>query len=137
MQGHLVTITSQEERNFITDTFHSVLRNGLFAKTIWLGGFQDTDAAGVLDGWNWVTGEAWGGYTEWASGQPNNLDQNYLAWAYLSTSPARGWHDTPVDYKFWADEPVAYIVEYEAVPVPASFLLLGAGLCVIARLKHE
>ena len=55
MGGHLVTITSQEEQNYI-DSLNKD----------WIGGYRDS-----ADNWKWVTGEKWD-YTNWAEGEPNN-----------------------------------------------------------------
>ena len=76
MNGHLVTIASEDEQNFVADL---VAREGS-KYNYWLGG---TDAAkeGV---WEWVTGEPWS-YSNWRKYQPNNSnsddedgDQNYV-----------------------------------------------------------
>ncbi|MBR5536176.1 MAG: hypothetical protein IKU60_05980 [Clostridia bacterium] len=59
--GHLVTITSEDEQNFI-EYF-----NNVFAY-LWIGAYRER----VIDWeWKWVTGEAWD-YTNWAEGEPNN-----------------------------------------------------------------
>ncbi len=63
--GHLVTITSQDEQDFLYETFGS----GLDEK--WYGGFQDPDQVDPATGWQWVTGEPWD-YTNWAAGEPND-----------------------------------------------------------------
>jgi hypothetical protein len=68
--GHLATITSQEE-------FDYILSLGLtfqFAEGYWLGATDE-----VQEGtWVWITGEPWQ-FTAWFGGEPNNLGQeNYL-----------------------------------------------------------
>ena len=138
MQGHLATITSEAENDFVSSkAFLGSVHGGLFAKTIWLGGFQDTDATGLEDGWHWVTGETWG-VTDWRSGQPDNSSHNFLAMAAGSISPGSGWYDMPDNGKFWRDINTAYIIEYEpaSVPIPGSALLLVSGLCFIFRLRR-
>ena len=63
--GHLVTLTSAEENQFI-----SQLAPGDFL----LGGYQDLDSPEYAEpngGWRWVTSEAWQ-YTAWQSGEPQN-----------------------------------------------------------------
>ena len=61
MGGHLATITSDEEQEFISKTF--VSRNP--SQCYWLGGFGDNK------NWQWITGEKWtvGEYlgTKWKS----------------------------------------------------------------------
>lgn len=76
--GHLATITSQAEMDFIRQL------NGLKKNyNYWLGG-SDAEKEGE---WKWVTGEAWT-YTFWGSGQPDNsqlysgVTENYLQACY-------------------------------------------------------
>ena len=57
--GHLATITSQGEQEFITGKWPG--KNG------WIGAYGDEH------GYAWVTGETWG-YTNWASSQPDNAN---------------------------------------------------------------
>jgi len=56
MRGYLVTITSQEEQDFINANLDYL--------AVWIGGMKTLD-------WGWVSGEAWG-YTNWDDGEPNN-----------------------------------------------------------------
>lgn len=71
--GYLATITSREEQNIITNLIRD--RRNFY----WLGG---TDVS-VEGEWKWITGEVWN-YTNWDSGQPDNLSgydqvpENYL-----------------------------------------------------------
>jgi hypothetical protein len=64
MQGHLVTITSQSEQDFILSTFPTAFTLGYR-----LGAIKGAS------GWEWVTGETFS-YTYWMSGEPNNLGGN-------------------------------------------------------------
>jgi len=67
-RGHLVTITSDAENEFIVRNFGKVL-GGRF----WLGAFKDTRDPNYNDpasGWRWVTGEPWR-YTSWQPNEPN------------------------------------------------------------------
>jgi len=66
--GHLATITSQAEYNYIRSL--GVLPSASY----WLGA-TDEENEGV---WAWVTGEPWS-FTAWAAGEPNNLgNEDYL-----------------------------------------------------------
>ena len=65
LQGHLVTVTSGAETTFL-------VTNGLAVDEYFAGGFQDAGAASPSAGWNWVTGESFGSYTNWGSGEPND-----------------------------------------------------------------
>lgn len=58
--GHLVTITSQEEMDYIYETLD--IGNGRY----WIGAYRDDDS-----NWMWVTGEEWD-YTNWNEGEPND-----------------------------------------------------------------
>ena len=62
MDGHLVTITSQNEQNFIENLINlQGTRNNL-----WIGSFRNSS-----DVWSWVTGESFS-YSNWAKGMPDN-----------------------------------------------------------------
>ena len=58
--GHLATITSKEEDEWIRETFPPSWR-------FWLGGTDEDEE----DKWEWVTGEKWQ-YSSWNGGEPNN-----------------------------------------------------------------
>lgn len=90
--GHLVTITSEEEQNLVTD-----LIIGHKKELFWIG-LNDT----VTDGkWEWVTGEEVV-YTNWSSTEPSNGthdsygDEDYvhiLAKKFNDTKPIGCWND--------------------------------------------
>lgn len=75
--GHLATITSQEENDFINS-----LRNISSFTEYWLGGIKEDDV------WTWITGEEFV-YSDWAPGEPNN--SNGVEY-YLQTWGS--WNDT-------------------------------------------
>ncbi len=56
--GHLVTISSSDEQQFVNSIAH---------KIIWLGGTDE----GNEDNWSWITGEPWN-YSNWDVGIPDN-----------------------------------------------------------------
>ena len=93
MGGHLVTITTKEENDFIKD---EVLKGG--SLYYWLGA-TDEENEGT---WNWVTGEPWS-YTRWRLGQPDNSknSEHYLMMYRHSdsfNSNLNGmWNDENVD----------------------------------------
>lgn len=74
--GYLVTITSQEEQNFI---------ESINSKKLWIGGYLDN---GV---WKWVTNEEWS-YTNWGSGEPNNSSNVVANEGYVAVWPKK-WND--------------------------------------------
>ena len=65
LKGHLVTITSEAENQFLVDSFGSNLRDR------WIGGFQAEGAPEHNGGWTWVTGEVWQ-YTNWDPVEPTS-----------------------------------------------------------------
>ncbi|WP_228488791.1 HYR domain-containing protein [Prolixibacter sp. SD074] len=85
--GHLATITSAEENNFLK-TFAEAL-----GQDVWFG-FTD---AGQEGQWRWVTGEDSTLYTNWNSDEPNNTNSNEN-WAEMygtttSEHEAGSWND--------------------------------------------
>lgn len=105
LRGHLATVTSDQEDQFITTQLpNAVPLNVVF------GGYQDKTAPDYSEpagGWRWVTGEPWG-YTDWNPGEPNNSmngDETYLH--FLSNGH---WNDYP------GAGPQGYVCEYESYP---------------------
>jgi len=69
--GHLVTITSEEENRWISDTFGSILNS----PHAWIGAFQADNSLPADQGWAWVTGEKWT-FTNWGLKEPNDYWQS-------------------------------------------------------------
>lgn len=65
MGGHLATITSQGENNFI----QTILPD---QNAYWIGGYQTKDITIPKNGWKWVTGEKWS-YINWSPEEPNDF----------------------------------------------------------------
>jgi len=73
MRGHLATVTSAEENNFIWQ--YLAKQSGVSA--LFIGGHQFpeiavSDTANWDKNWNWVTGETWK-YTNWSRFEPNKF----------------------------------------------------------------
>ena len=102
-EGYLVTITSQEEQDFII----TLLQN--LGYSCWIGAYQEPSPGdGPADGWYWVTGESWG-YTNWRPGEPNdsnNTEDNQENYAATDTSGE--WNDLG-NVTYFTN---GYIVEY-------------------------
>lgn len=64
--GHLVTITSQEEMDFIVNDLESKSEK---ANCYWVGLQRDGDS------WKWITDEPFS-YSNWAENEPNNYKDN-------------------------------------------------------------
>ncbi len=130
LHGHLATITSAAENEFITTNFST----GVAYEFAWIGGIEPVEN-GV---WRWDGGPEAGiqfafgnaptppyNYANWGGVEPNNNkpDENYLMFnlgATIGGIAAGQWADAaPVPSA--ADPVVGYIVEYE--PVEAGLLL--------------
>ena len=96
--GHLVTINSQEEQDFIYSTFHS-FTSGTYS----IGAYQ-TGSDEPAGGWHWVTGEAWQ-YTNWGISLPDNAGGSEN-WAEFR-APDGSWNDVNDAPRY------GYIVEFE------------------------
>ena len=77
--GHLASIHSSEEQNFLMQTF------GL-TDDIWIGAV-DTDHNGA---WEWTDGSTFD-FSNWVSGQPDG--KQYYAYMDCNDSPSGQWKD--------------------------------------------
>jgi len=101
LTGHLVTITSSEEQQFIRD---SILANAQrFTASYWIGGAQAPDGVEPRGGWQWITGEPWG-FTRWGFNEPNDANNEDV----LAMDREGRWNDS--SDKFGE---TSYIVEFE------------------------
>jgi hypothetical protein len=134
--GHLATVTSTAENQFITSTFPSAI-SGLY----WLGGIQPPGSPEPGGNFQWVTGEAFS-YTNWDGGSPNNFAGIEDAILYNSGSNAFGgtWDDHRSDLAD-AFRGTGYVVEWDQfsqpVPEPSTILLLGFGLAGMAGIRRK
>lgn len=94
--GHLATITSQSEQNFIDKINNNKTR-------LWIGGYRDNDGK-----WKWVTGEKWK-YTNWDTGEPNNSSNVVSNEKCVAVWPQK-WNDMANTNTF---EQSGYICEWD------------------------
>jgi hypothetical protein len=128
LPGHLVTITSQEENDFIYANFDTGSDEFLGA---WIGGNADT--------WTWLSGPESGEqfiFTYWGGAEPNNRGYIYMGIAGGLTDGGR-WADDSREqgYPSEPDPVIGYIIEYE-VPEPATLTLIGGGCMGIVFLRR-
>jgi hypothetical protein len=84
--GHLVTITSAEENQFLIDTFH--VNHKL---PVWIG-FTDEAVEGD---WQWITGEAVT-FNGWVDGRPDNTNNEDAAVMGSSWGFDHLWNDVNI-----------------------------------------
>jgi len=127
VSGHLATITSVEEKEF--------LRLNVVNQRGWLGGFQDNQAPDYSEpdgGWRWITGETWD-YANWAAPEPNEFVAGEM---FVEIDPASdspdgvGWSDNS-DFEFFNE---GYYIEY-AVPEPSAVALAAVSLLAVFHVR--
>jgi len=146
LTGHLATLTSQDENDFVWNAFNMPNR--------YLLGASDHETEGV---WAWVTGETWD-FEFWGGGEPNNgLEWNDTCWcwekmwydehalSFDNVATDGSWNDLPYDLAgLDAGTVSGYIVEYDRpipestpVPEPSTVMLLGSGLIGVGFLRKR
>lgn len=112
LAGHLATVTSQPENDFIIANF---------SNPQFLGGYQPDGSIEPAGGWAWVTGESWS-YTNWASGEPNNSGSTEKYLEYFAGGP--NWNDVS------GSATRTYVVEYE-VPEPSTLIGIATSVLML------
>ncbi|MBI2844221.1 MAG: PEP-CTERM sorting domain-containing protein [Armatimonadetes bacterium] len=129
--GYLATLTSEAENNFVFSLVKDMPEFWWWQGGPWMGGYQDQndpDYAEPLGGWKWVSGEPWS-YTNWMKGEPSGAGQDCLHFAGYDLTIAPTWDDAGALSGTHVEQPYrGYIVEWGAVPEPASLLALICGL---------
>jgi hypothetical protein len=130
IQGHLATITSSQEENFVVGQWPCIgtddpTSHGLCGDEeahVWFGG---TDAAteGI---WQWITGETWA-YEDWASGEPNDNDGNEDCIVYRDEDGGY-WNDENCNDSRW------YLVEFDTAKANAVPTMNEWGMIILMAL---
>lgn len=122
--GHLATITSEGEDNFIESLRSSA---ALSKPEVWVGGFQDTGAAEPGSGWQWLNNEGaistpdvpLLSYSNWLGPEPNNAgNEQHLG---VGLGGQFGWND-----EVRTSNIGGYVVEYDT-ETPATECIGGTG----------
>lgn len=141
LQGHLATITSQAEDQFIYDNFISGT-DGNF----WIGLTDEI----TEDLYQWVTGET-SSYFNWGNGgEPNNTGHIFQDEDYIRTWTNPGliwsdysWNDTDGGTGYFL---IPYLVEYgtfedpddpDVIPEPMTLGLVGLGLASMGLVRRR
>jgi hypothetical protein len=121
-QGHLATLTSQAENDFIDELRQKVTQPFPAKSELWIGGYQDppTETTNTA-GWTWVNGEgaipgtnAGPGYANWYPGEPNGgTYENFLT---IGRWPLGQWNDSNELTGYIG----GYVVEYDGTSGTAS-----------------
>jgi hypothetical protein len=147
MGGHLVTITSAAEDQFVIGLVYGWqdTTGNMSPPQFWLGGLQQPlDEPDKAKGWTWINGEgAFPGdnngpvYANWGDGEPNDAFvpgfEQHLAIGYRTFSSG-AWND-----EGWVENIQGYLVEYESQSVPEQGSLgwltamTFAGLALASR----
>jgi len=108
--GHLVTITSVEENDFVFSLIDDEIYwyPSVNLRGPWIGGYQIDGSFEPDGGWAWVTGEPFD-YTNWDLGQPNNYQGSNENRIHFGNKRTRvpTWNDVIDDF----EEIRAYVVE--------------------------
>lgn len=121
IQGHLATLTSQAENDFVENLRSQALPDWPQASEAWVGGFQDPCTPEPGCGWKWVNEEGviptsqfpGAGYSNWQAIEPNNAGAPFFNEQHLTLGryPAGQWNDSNE-----ANGAIGgYIVEYDGV----------------------
>jgi len=128
--GHLATLTSVDENNWVWDHLNQPTR--------YLLGATDEQTEGD---WQWVTGEQWND-THWNTGEPNDGFGNYPEDALSFWDNSR-WNDLPILGDYWQNGiPYVYgfVMEWDFnsnIPEPSTAMLMGIGFVGLGVIRTK
>ncbi|MEM9082841.1 MAG: lectin-like protein [Planctomycetota bacterium] len=134
--GHLATITSQEENDFVAELVNdpALWSFSIRAWGPWIGLYQ-TGANGQEE---WVTGEILE-YTNWDSrgGEPSSSSERATHFFdFEPIAPGSTWNDWDEDVAN-SSRIISYVIETtEPIPAPSTTVLLGMAAIVSRRRRR-
>ncbi len=141
MGGHLASVTSQAENQFIYSLTTSDSSLWMPAGTQsgigpWLGGYKQNNS------WCWSDGTAFS-YSNWSWGEPNNYGgiEAYIELYSGDTPMADFWNDAPNDttgspYHVGTPNPHGFVVEVVPEASAMNLFLLGLAFSVFYRFQR-
>lgn len=142
--GHLASINSQEENEFVFSLVGSVTSlwvSDSFGNGIgpWLGGYQTPSSAEPGGGYNWTDNTPFT-FANWSAQEPSNFQGNEDRIHFFGAGSPFGatWNDYPSVPSGTAQQPKprAYVVEF-LIPEPGSAALLLAGVLPLMRRRRR
>lgn len=119
MGGHLATITTKEENDWIELNFIAGLPQGM---GIWIGGTQD----GVPGQWRWITGEPFD-FTNWGPNEPQRRPEEIGLSFALSDQGAMGWFDMKDNGFGKIDRRAGVLVEWDSDAPPGGSMPVASS----------
>lgn len=128
LPGHLATITSAEENQFIRSTFSTQANE---FKGPWIGATWNGQGNGPTEGWSWITDEEFS-FTAWNQGEPTQGPEDAIHFS------EGGWNDVAksrldingffVEYEPSAADLIASDIKFAESGIEFSYLLVGSQL---------
>ena len=126
--GHLATITSAAEDDFVYNTVVAPDFTPVDNQGPWIGGYWDNSAYHV---WKWVTGESFGSYTNWFPGEPDYLiGDNAIAYSSLLSGLPGRWIDNIDTGSFPNWNAYGYVIEWDSPPPGQSAVVASTNFVI-------